>query len=72
MVVSGLPETRPVMASNDNPVSDVKLGAIVNVVLPLPPADVTGINAVIVLFLVNGDVGTDKATVSVEYVTVKL
>ena len=46
----GVPETCPVDILNDNPAG--KLGPIENVVDPLPPAEVTGVNEVIGLPLV--------------------
>ena len=46
----GVPETCPVDTLNDNPAG--KLGPMENVVDPLPPAEVTGVNGVISLPLV--------------------
>ena len=55
----GVPETCPVDILNANPAG--KLGLIENVVDPLPPAEVTGINEVIGLPLV----ATVEATTNV-------
>ena len=60
----GVPETCPVDTLNDNPAG--KLEPIENVVDPLPPAEVTGVNEVIGLPLVATVEATTNVVVSGE------
>ena len=54
LVDDGVPDILPVNVSKDKP--DGSVGSILKVVPPLPPADITGVNGVIVLLLINVEV----------------